>query len=87
MAYNQNNLSNISPNLTSGSWGMWVYRSADPVATVIAAGYISNATEMGLAVGDTILVIDTATPTQTWSRVTVVTAAGLATLSSGVLIA
>jgi hypothetical protein len=85
MAYNQNNLSNISPNLTTGSWGMWAYRSADPLATVVAAGYISNATEMGLAVGDTVLVIDTNTPAQAWSRVTAITA-GASTMSAGLVI-
>jgi hypothetical protein len=87
MAYDKNNLSNIQPNTVSGSWSMWLYRSADPVATVIAPGYIANATDMGMAVGDTILVLDTATPTQTWSRVTAISAAGAATLSAGVLIA
>jgi hypothetical protein len=85
MAYNQNNLSNLSPNLTTGTWKMWAYRSADPIATVIAAGYIANATEMGVAVQNLILVIDTATPTQSLHRVTAITA-GASTLSAGLVI-
>jgi hypothetical protein len=85
MAYSGANLSALHPSTVSGSWQLWLYRSADPVATVIAAGYISDATDRGLEVGDTILVVDTATPTQTWSRVLAITA-GAATLSTGVLI-
>jgi hypothetical protein len=86
MAYNQNNLSNISPNLTSGAWGWWVYRSADPIATVVTAGYITNATEMGLGLGDWVNVIETVGNTGSICRVTAVNAAGVANLSAGTVI-
>jgi hypothetical protein len=87
MAYNQNNLSAMWPGTTSGSYQQFVYRSADAQATVAAAGYITNATEMGLALGDTVWVIDTATPTQSIHRVTTVNATtGVANLSAGLVI-
>lgn len=47
---------------TLGGKSQWQYVSADAKATVVAAAYISNALELGMKVGDTVLVFDTATP-------------------------
>jgi predicted RNA-binding protein with PUA-like domain len=41
---------------------IWVYKSADAKATVVAAGYITDALQRGMKVGDIVLVFDTATP-------------------------
>ena len=42
MAYNTNQLSRFD-GIYDGSWGLWVYRSADNFATVKAANYFSDA--------------------------------------------
>jgi hypothetical protein len=85
MAYSQNNLSALAPVTVSGSWQQWLYRSADPIATVTTAGYITNAGEMGLAVGDLVYVTETVGNTGSFCRVTAVTA-GVANLSAGTAI-
>jgi hypothetical protein len=85
MAYSQASLSALSPVTTSGSWQQWLYRSADPIATVTAAGYITNATEMGLAVGDLVWVTETVGFATSACRVTAITA-GVANLSAGTVI-
>lgn len=41
---------------------LWVYSSADAIATVNTAGYFNDSANM-VAVRDVIIVIDTATPT------------------------
>lgn len=61
----------------------WVYVSADPIATVNTAGYISNGDALGMKVGDLVEVIDTATPTTSLSVVADVTALGQADLTDG----
>jgi hypothetical protein len=38
---------------------VWLYASADPIATVQGAGYISDGIQRGLQVGDIVFVIDT----------------------------
>lgn len=85
MAYNQNNLAlKVQGRGTSSGW--WEYRSADPIATVRAAGYISNASDMGMRVRDIVLVTDTNVPTIQWCIVIAITA-GAADLSDGSAIA
>lgn len=37
---------------------LWVYSSADPIATVQAAGYFTNGLTLGMRVGDIVFVID-----------------------------
>jgi hypothetical protein len=59
MAYN-------SANLTALAYGngftLWVYTSADAIATVNTAGYFNDAANM-LKVRDVMIVIDSNTPT------------------------
>lgn len=38
---------------------LWLYASADPIATVQGAAYISDGIQRGLQVGDIVFVIDT----------------------------
>lgn len=45
-----------------GNRSFWHYSSADDDATVNGAGYITNALELGMKVGDLVYVFDTATP-------------------------
>lgn len=65
---------------------IWVYRSADADATVSAAGYITNAANLGMEIGDAVLVLVTAAGVVTdgyWHIVIAISATtGAATLSS-----
>jgi hypothetical protein len=44
---------------SSGGVRIWTYRSADPIATVQGAAYFSNGIQLGMAVGDVVIVVDT----------------------------
>jgi hypothetical protein len=59
MAYNKNNLAFLDEAPFNGMWHMWAYVSADAIATVNTAGYISNAKDMGMIVNDVVMVVDT----------------------------
>ena len=61
---------------TVGGNKLWYYTSADDDSTVIAAGYISNATKLGMATGDAMLIYDTATPKMSVAGVTSVGTTG-----------
>jgi len=66
---------------------LWYYESADAIATVNTSGYFTNGYALGLRVGDTVIVRDTATPTT--SLCTVITASattGIADVSDGTAI-
>jgi predicted MFS family arabinose efflux permease len=65
---------------------VWTYRSADADATVYAAGYFSNAANLGMAVGDIVIVQVTAagvvTDTYIHTVLSINATTGAATLSS-----
>jgi len=62
---------------------LWLYKSADAIATVKAAGYITNAAPLGMQVNDPILVVDTATPALSLAFVQSISATtGAATLDA-----
>lgn len=65
----------------NGSSGvnLWSYKSADPAATVRGAGYITNATDLGMAVGDVVIVVDSNLEISNVDYVSAI-AAGAATL-------
>jgi len=86
MAYNTNLLSLVH-SLPDGSFGMWVYRSADAIATVAAANYITDGIAKGMNVRDVVLVLDTNVPTTNWCTVLTIGATGLVDLSPGTAIA
>lgn len=90
MAYASNSLRRTTFGGIDNSAGgnLWVYTSADAVATVVAQGYISNPIDMGLLVNDLVIVVDTATPLISIARVKTVSAvvATGALLSTGVTI-
>ena len=66
MAYDTNSLNVCTPRMGEGenlanagfSAAMWMYRSADPVLTVIGAGYIDDGFDKGVRVNDCCIVID-----------------------------
>lgn len=87
MAYNSTNLRKMVmggiDNSVAG--GIWLYTSADAVATVVAQNYITDPLNQGMVVNDLVIVIDTNTPLISMARVKTVAATG-ALLSTGVTI-
>ena len=93
MAYDSASLVTLVPRLGSGegplgsgaglTGALHVYRSADAVATVIAAGYIDDGNDKGIQVNDVVIVIDDNTPTVDLCLVTAVAANGDVTLING----
>ena len=65
--------------------GLWMYRSDDAPATVIAAGYLDDGDDKGMRVGDGVLVVDNGA-SMTSHVVTVVDAVGDVTLSAHVVV-
>ena len=90
MAYNAANLRKMVmagvDNSVAG--GIWLYTSADAVATVVAQDYITDPVNQGMVVNDLVIIIDTATPLISIARVKTVSsvAATGALLSTGVTI-
>lgn len=90
MAYNSGNLRKIIQagidNSVAG--GIWMYTSADPVATVVAQDYITDPVNQGMLVNDLVIIVDTATPLISIARVKTVSAVATtgALLSTGVTI-
>lgn len=80
MPYDTKSLNIISPRLGTGenladagfSFACFGYRSADPIATVIAAAYIDDAVDKGLQVNDVVTVVDDNVPSIDLCLVTVV---------------
>lgn len=64
----------------------WVYESTDAASVVDADGYITNASDLGMEAGDTVIVIDTdASPIAATAHVvSAINADGSADLSDGV---
>lgn len=90
MAYNKANLRRVLQagidNSVAG--GLWIYTSADAVATVVAQDYITDPVDQGMVVNDLVIIIDTATPLISIARVKTVSAVAAtgALLSTGVTI-
>ncbi len=86
MAYATNSLNLCIPRMGEGldagslSFARYAYISADAIATVIAAGYITDGNDKGLRVNDVVEVVDSNVPSIDVCLVTVVTAAGLVTM-------
>jgi hypothetical protein len=86
MAYATSNPPRLVDNAgLTGAGQVWTYRSTDALATVVAATYITNAQDLGMKVGDLVLVQDTSTPAQAFARVTAVASTG-STMSAGLAI-
>lgn len=90
MAYNKANLRKVLQagidNSVAG--GLWIYTSADAVATVVAQDYITDPVDQGMVVNDLVIIIDTATPLISIARVKTVSSVSTtgALLSTGVTI-
>lgn len=86
MAYATSNPPRLLVPGFTGTGNLWLYTSADAIATVNSASYITNGDALGMKVGDTVIVRDTATPTSSLCTVIDVTAGGQADLSDGTAI-
>lgn len=65
---------------TSVGGKLWLYKSADVIATVEGANYFTNGKDLGIQPGDLVYILDTTTPHAYLTTVATVTASG-ATLS------
>ena len=89
MAYDTKSLVTVIPRMGEGEGGanagetaaVHIYRSADPRATVIGAGYIDDGVDKGIRVNDILIIVDNAA-VATIHLVSVVTAAGLVTATA-----
>ena len=63
MAYATANLSLMLEGIGGTTPQLWFYSSADAIATVRAANYISDAQARGMKARDIVIVFDTNTPT------------------------
>lgn len=59
MAYDTKIPPMLFANGVGGASRLWIYKSADPIATVNTAGYFTNGVELGLKLWDMMIVIDT----------------------------
>jgi len=82
MAYSTTNPPSLISEGIGGGGSLWLYKSADDDATVNGAGYVSNAGDLGMEVGDLVLVIDTDTPKGSFHFVASLSS-GAATLAFG----
>ena len=91
MAYDTNSLNLAHVRVGEGEGGanagfssaQYIYRSADAVATVIAAGYIDDGNDKGVRVNDHMIVIDDNLGLVDLVIVTVVAANGDVTMING----
>ena len=86
MAYVTTNPPALVTQRIAGGGRTYYYESADTIATVRAANYISNAYQLGMRAGDTVIVRDTATPTTSICSVISVVTNGAADISDGTVV-
>lgn len=60
---------------------LWIYNDDDAITTVDGNGYITNASDLGMAVGDAVVHEDLSAETTNQYRVDAVTAGGAADLA------
>lgn len=83
MAYTTSNPPALLAQGIGGVGKMWQYRSTDASSAVDANDYISNASALGMTVGDSVIVVDTdaSPPTVGMAYVNSVTAGGAGDLT------
>lgn len=81
MAYSTTNPPSLVTQRVANGPAIWIYKSADVVGDVDATDYFTNGAELGMKVGDAVLVVDTTTPLVTWCWVSAVDADGNATVT------
>lgn len=86
MAYSTSTPPRLLVAGTGGAPSLWTYESADALADINTAGYITNADDLGMRAGDYILTTDTDTYAGGIAIVNSVTAGGAADTSDGTAI-
>lgn len=88
MAYSSSTLSQFTQNIGNVGPALWSYTSADAVATVDTASYITDGGSRGMKVGDLVIFYDTNLKITYSHRVHTVSATypGAVDLSDGVVI-
>lgn len=89
MAYAVTNPPSLVTQRIGDGPALWIYKSTDAKATVVAASYITNAgpgsnspNPLGMRVGDFVMVYDSTTPLGSFMSVTAISATtGAASLS------
>jgi hypothetical protein len=82
MAYSTANPPRVIADSVGASNGaLWMYVSTDALAVVIGAGYITNGDDLGMKVGDVVVVSDLTTPLGSLAVVDAVAAGGAAELT------
>lgn len=66
MAYSTANPPALFANGVGGMARFWIYKSADPIATVNTANYFTNGASLGMKLWDPICVIDTTNGLLDW---------------------
>ena len=75
MAYATTNPPQVAvPSMGEQGPSIWTYTSADPRATVNLANYFSDGVDLGMKVGDLVIVYDSVTPLTSLHFVAAVTA-------------
>lgn len=76
MAYSNSNPPALLQDRVGGGGAVWSYISADPIATATGASYITNGDDLGMKVGDAVMLYDTGTPKSYVAFVSAVSSAG-----------
>ena len=80
MAYETSNPPQKVSGGIGGGGNLFLYIDGDAAVTVRGANYFSNGEDLGMKVGDVVLLSDTSTPLGTILVVSAVSAAGAATV-------
>lgn len=81
MAYSTANPPTLMTSNIGGTGAIWKYVSTDAAAVVTVAGYITDAADLGMKVGDFVIALDSDTgPTTTLHSVSAIAANGSSTL-------
>lgn len=81
MAYAVTNPPQLLVPSVGGGMALWGYKSADAVTSVVGAGYFENGDDLGMKLGDVVLIYDSNTNDGGIAVVTAVTAGGAASAS------
>lgn len=79
MAYDESNSPGKVAETVGGGASLWMYKSADVDSATNATDYYTNGQDLGMAVGDMVLVTDTTTPGGSVHYVSAIDADGNAT--------
>ncbi len=62
MAYTTGTLSYLYGGPVEGAWKLWEYTTTDVLSTILASGYVTDATTKGMSIGDFVLAVNQTNP-------------------------